>query len=213
MHGGEIIMKENYFKICTNYKTQENKGEIIEYVKNFINENDEVIIINIGTDRCLGDSVAPIVGTILHENNCPLKVYGDLDNPIHALNMDDKLEEIYKNHPNAKIIGIDACLGDKEDIGLIQMRETSIKCGRGVGKVLPHVGNISLIGIVDTSEDFELFANKSIRLSLIYNISKLISEIILMSCDLISKDIKFYNRNKNTYESKGIILEKEVAIN
>ena len=60
-------------------------------------------------------------------------------------------------HPNSNIIGVDACLGDTENIGEIQARNYPIHPGKGVGKTLPKVGDVSIIGIVDSSDNSELF--------------------------------------------------------
>ena len=49
--------------------------------------------------------------------------------------------------------------------------------GKGVGKSLPDVGRASLIGIVDSSDSSELFTNRNIRLDLIMNLSKVITEV------------------------------------
>lgn len=71
-------------------------------VKKFISK--DTIIVCIGTDKCIGDCLGPLVGSILTENFFPLPVYGTLSSPIHALNIDERLNEIYSNHPNASII-------------------------------------------------------------------------------------------------------------
>ena len=91
-----------------NYKSNLAYYEIAEFMIKYINPNS--IIVCIGTDKCVGDCLGPLVGTFLEEHNFPLPVYGTLKDPIHALNLDKKLEEINKLHPNACIIGIDACI-------------------------------------------------------------------------------------------------------
>ena len=198
-------------KIKTNYITQENKLEMIKYIRDFINDNKEVIIVNIGTDKVMMDLLSPLVGTILKENNCPLEIYGDLEFPMHAKNLGKRYEQIKIKHPTAKVIGLDACLGDKSQIGEIQIRDCSIHPGAGVGKNLTPIGDISIVGFTDESKEFDFFMNSQVRLSLVYNMAKVISDIILTALDSSSKNIKFYNRNKsdvielNTY--------KEVAAN
>ena len=111
---------------------------------------------------------------MLKEKFFPLPVYGTISSPIHALNLDRKLVEINSSHPNACIIGIDACLGDANSIGEIHTRDYPIHPGKGVGKTLPDVGEASVIGIVDSSENAEIFTSRSIRLSLIMDMAKVI---------------------------------------
>jgi putative sporulation protein YyaC len=151
-------------------------------IKNYITEN--TVIVCIGTDKCIGDCLGPLVGSILTENFYPLPVYGTLSSPIHALNIDERLDEIYANHPNASIIGVDACLGDEEDIGEIRIRDYAIHPGKGVGKELPEVGVASVIGIVDSSNNSEFFFSRSIRLSFIMNMAKTVSRIFIEAYNL-----------------------------
>jgi len=151
-------------------------------IKDYITKN--TVIVCIGTDKCIGDCLGPLVGSILTENFFPLPVYGTLSAPIHALNIDERLDEIYSNHPNASIIGVDACLGDTEDIGEIRIRDYAIHPGKGVGKKLPEVGIASVIGIVDSIDNSELFFSRSIRLSFIMNMAKIISRVFIESYNL-----------------------------
>lgn len=151
--------------------------EIAEGIRNFINE--DTIIVCIGTDKCIGDCLGPLVGTILKDNLFPLPVYGTIASPIHALNIDEQLDKIKKSHPNACIVGIDACLGDSKSIGEIHTRDYAIHPGKGVGKSLPDVGIASIIGIVDSSDNSDFFSSRSIRLSLVLDMAKVISKGIL----------------------------------
>lgn len=160
------------------YKIKEHVNEIIENYN--ISGKDELIIVCIGTDKCIGDSVAPMVGTFIKEKNNNITIYGTLENPIHALNIHKKVEEIYDEHPNSFIIGIDACLGDEEDIGEIHIRDYGVKAGNGVGKKLPQVGDMSIVGIIDSSDNSEIFfMSKGIRLSFIWDMAKSIEKIVL----------------------------------
>lgn len=151
--------------------------DIATFLKDFI--DSKTIIICIGTDRCIGDCLGPLVGSMLREKFFPLPVYGTISEPIHALNIDEKLNIIKNMHPNAKIIGVDACLGDASSIGELQARDYPIHPGKGVGKSLPDVGETSIIGIVDSSDNSELFTNRNIRLNLIMEMAKVIVRSII----------------------------------
>lgn len=152
------------------------------FLKNYINEN--TVIVCIGTDKCIGDSLGPLVGTLLNDSLIPIPIYGTLASPIHALNIDKKLIEIKKTHPNALIIGVDACLGDINSIGELHARDYPLHPGKGVGKTLPDVGDASIIGIVDSSNSTEIFTNRTIRLSLVMDMSKSIVKGILHAYSL-----------------------------
>lgn len=171
-----------------NYKTKLAYYEIAEFIKKYITTN--TIIICIGTDKCIGDCLGPLVGTFLEESSFPIPVYGTLESPIHALNIDKKVEEIKKLHPNSTIVGIDACLGDDNCIGEIHVRDYPIHPGKGVGKSLPEVGIASIIGIVDSSDNAEFFTSRAIRLSLVFQMAKVISHGLNYAYHLNSSDNK-----------------------
>ncbi|SKA81183.1 putative sporulation protein YyaC [Clostridium sp. USBA 49] len=173
-------------KVKTHYKNPLAYYEIANFLKNYMDEN--TVIVCIGTDRCIGDCLGPLVGTFLKEKFFPLPVFGTISEPIHALNIDKKLSEIKTLFPKANIIGIDACLGDDDSIGEIQARDYPIHPGKGVGKSLPEVGKISIIGIVDSSDNNELFTNRNIRLDLIVEIAKVITQAIIHSYYLYEKN-------------------------
>ncbi|MGG7059899.1 spore protease YyaC [Clostridium tertium] len=156
--------------------------EISKKIKKYI--KSDTIIICVGTDKCIGDCLGPLVGSFLIENNFPLPVFGTLESPIHALNIEEKLSYINKLHPNSNIIAIDACLGDESSIGEIHTRDYPIHPGKGVGKSLPEVGHQSIIGIVDSSDNAIIFTNRSIRLYLIMKMAKIISNALIYSYNL-----------------------------
>ncbi|PIH03921.1 spore protease YyaC [Clostridium combesii] len=170
------IEKTHYMESLSYYK-------IADTLKNYLNK--DTIIICIGTDRCIGDCLGPLVGTILRYKNIPLKLYGTLDEPIHALNIEKTIKNIKNSYPNSSIIGIDACLGDKDNIGQIQVRNFPIQPGKGVGKTLPKIGDCSIVGIVDSNENCDIFTSANTRLSLILNIAKVIANSILQCCYIL----------------------------
>lgn len=166
-------------RVKANYKSPLAYYKIANFLKDFIDSNS--IIVCIGTDRCIGDCLGPIVGSMLKLKRFPLPVYGTIEEPIHALNIDKKLDEIEKLNPGKNIIGIDACLGDKKNIGEIQVRDYAIHPGKGVGKSLPDVGRTSIIGIVDSNDNKEIFNSNNIRLDLIIKMSNIITYSLLQA--------------------------------
>ncbi|MEG1287307.1 MAG: spore protease YyaC [Clostridium sp.] len=160
-----------------NYKSSLAYYNIAIFIKDYISEN--TVIICIGTDKCIGDCLGPLVGTYLKDSFFPIPVYGTIESPIHALNIDKRIIEIKNLHPNASIIGIDACLGDSKSIGEIHTRDYPIHPGKGVGKSLPDVGTASIIGIIDSSDNSEFFTSRSIRLHLVMEMSKVIAHALI----------------------------------
>ena len=172
MRGCESLVKRK-----VHYKSTLAYYEISEGIKDFI--SDDTVIVCIGTDKCIGDCLGPLVGTILEDNFFPLPIYGTIASPIHALNIDKRLDEIKNIHPTSCIIGIDACLGEVKSIGEIHTRDYPIHPGKGVGKNLPDVGKASIIGIIDSSENSDFFSSRSIRLALVLDMAKVISRGII----------------------------------
>lgn len=169
-----------------NYKSSLAYYDISMFIKDYISEN--TVIICIGTDKCIGDCLGPLVGTFLKDSFFPLPVYGTIESPIHALNIDKRIKEIKKLHANASIIGIDACLGDIKSIGEIHTRDYPIHPGKGVGKSLPEVGDTSIIGIIDSSDNSEFFTSRSIRLHLVMEMSKVITHSLIHAYHLFLED-------------------------
>lgn len=135
-----------------------------------------IVFVCIGTDRSTGDSLGPLIGTLLKDKEPhSFHIYGSLDDPIHALNLADKVAQIKKNHVNPFIIGIDACLGRLKSVGIIQIGDGPVKPGSGVNKDLPAVGDIHLTGIVNVSGFMEYFVLQNTRLHLVMEMAKTIA--------------------------------------
>jgi putative sporulation protein YyaC len=113
------------------------------------NTTREIVFLCVGSDRSTGDSLGPIVGTMLLENNLPFPVYGTLEKPVHALNINKILKEIKQTHNDPFILGIDACLGDERQIGFIFFKEGSLIPGIAVNKKLPRVGEYHMKAVVN----------------------------------------------------------------
>lgn len=162
------------------YRNEGSIKELSEFILKGFEESkkDEIVFCGIGTDKCIGDCLGPMVGTMLLDAGVNMKVYGTVDTPIHALNIDKRAREVYNDHPNAFIIGVDACLGEKDSIGEIHVRDSAIRAGKGVGKALPEVGDYSIVGIVDSSDCSEFFSQRSIRLAFVMATAKVIVNII-----------------------------------
>jgi putative sporulation protein YyaC len=51
--------------------------------------------------------------------------------------------------------------------------------GKGVGKKLPQIGDISIVGVVDTIDNSDLFSIKNIRLNFIMNMADIIAKALI----------------------------------
>jgi putative sporulation protein YyaC len=133
-------------------------------------------IVCIGTDRSTGDSLGPLVGTMLQEKTLSqFHVYGTLEEPIHAVNLEEKINAIRSIHHDALMIAIDACLGRLKSVGAITIAKGPIRPGAGVNKQLPPVGDIHITGVVNVSGFMEFFVLQNTRLHLVMNMAKTIA--------------------------------------
>lgn len=143
----KLLYKELSFKL-DEINISDVVNFILEHYK--LSAKDELIIINVGTDKCVGDSFAPMLGSYMEEHNMSIKFYGTLDDPIHAKNFREKIDYIDKHHENAFVIVIDACLCDDEcDIGKVYVRNKAISPRKGLRSSLPSIGDISILYIVN----------------------------------------------------------------
>ena len=106
-------------------------------------------------------------------------MYGTLEDPVHALNLAEALDEIKRKHPRALIVAVDASLGSKKHLGFISVGTGSIRPGAGVKKELPDIGDVFITGIVNLSGSFEHLLLSTTRLSLIVSMADAITAGIL----------------------------------
>ena len=124
----------------------------------------------------LGDSLGPIVGTLLRKKNARPFIYGTLNFPITAKEVEYARTYLKQMHPNSVSIAVDAAIGDSNDIGLIKVREGGLKPGLGVEKELGTIGDVGIIGIVASKsiQNYNLF--NATRLSLVYKMAERIAD-------------------------------------
>ena len=140
------------------------------------------VILCIGTDRSTGDALGPLIGTHLSRLNLPqLHIYGTLDEPVHATNLEENVQFIQQRFINPFVIAVDACLGRLDSIGCITLADGPLKPGAGVHKQLPKVGEAHLTGIVNVGGFMEYMVLQNTRLNLVWRMSENISSIITHS--------------------------------
>ncbi|AET70994.1 putative sporulation protein YyaC [Desulfosporosinus orientis DSM 765] len=145
-------------------------------------QNRPVVILCIGTDRSTGDALGPLIGTLLSRLKLPhLHIYGTLDDPVHATNLEQYISVIQHSFYNPFIIAIDACLGRLDSIGCITLADGPLRPGAGVNKKLPEIGEAHITGIVNVGGFMEFMVLQNTRLNLVWRMSENISSIITRS--------------------------------
>ena len=182
-------MQNNFSISCFN----EYASDGISSALNELNQQKlRPIFICIGSDLVLGDSLGPLVGTFLKNKNLPTYVYGTLNFPVTAKEIEYVKTYLKEFHPESFVVAIDAAIGDENDVGLIKVSDKGVKPGLGVKKQLGTVGDCGIIGIVAkrSHNNVELF--NLTRLNLVYKMSERIIDGI--------KEYLAYLDNLNKYD-------------
>lgn len=148
---------------------------IYQALSNCNPKNKRPFFICIGSDLVLGDSLGPLVGTFLKNKNIRSFIYGTLNFPITAKEVDYARTYLKQMHPNSISIAIDAAVGNPNDIGLIRVFNKGLKPGQGVDKNLGTIGDLSIVGVVASKslQNYNLF--NLTRLNLVYKMAEQIA--------------------------------------
>jgi putative sporulation protein YyaC len=135
-----------------------------------------IAVMCIGTDRSTGDSLGPLVGDMLVKWKLPgVHVFGTLDNPVHAKNLEEVMISVSCHLPCAFMVAIDASLGILEHVGCISVGHGPLKPGAGLKKELPPVGDMHITGIVNTGGFMDFLVLQSTRLSTVMRMADVIA--------------------------------------
>ena len=139
---------------------------------------ENVVVLCIGSDRATGDCLGPLVGDYLKNSLPQISVYGTLENPVHAMNLESTVETIYERFNDPFIIAIDASLGIPEHIGYATVSSKPLIPGKGVNKKLPAIGNLSITGIVNVAGFPNSILLQSTRLHIVMTLANCIGSAI-----------------------------------
>lgn len=146
-------------------------------IRRLYNPGRRLAVVCIGTDRSTGDCLGPLIGTKLsailpgHAT-----VLGTLDQPVHAVNLEEALENLRSQAPDPFVIAVDACLGRTESVGYVSLRDGPLQPGTGVNKNLPPVGDMHIIGIVNVGGFMEYLVLQNTRLSLVMHMAEIVAQ-------------------------------------
>jgi len=101
-----------------------------------------VVIVCIGTDLLSGDCIGPLIGQMLIENKVPCFVYGTLNSPVTALNVDRVNEFIKARHKGQLVVAIDSAVGGS--VGRVRVYRGALQPGSASNKVLLPIGDVAI---------------------------------------------------------------------
>ena len=151
------------------------------------------VIICVGSDMVLGDSLGPLCGTMLKTRGVDCYVYGTLNFPVTAKEIAHVKTLVNKIHPNAITIAIDAAVGIQEEVGIIKVASDGLFPGLGVNKKLCKLGDLSIIGVV---------ASKSLQNYNLYNLTRL--NLIYKMAETIADGIQKYIKTLSNLEQMAL---------
>ena len=167
-------------------------------LKKCIPQGEAPVILCIGSDLSVGDSLGPVTGTKLKQSLSGLNcyVYGTLAKPITAHEVKYMNYFLMLTHPGSPVIAIDAAVGNAGDIGLIKIAKRGLKPGSGANKKLNKVGDVSIMGIIAEQSVFNYSLFSATRLNIVYRMSEIIAEgVTSFIIDYIKNTNALYPRN------------------
>lgn len=167
-------MDNNYFSALT----VNDISNISNNIFNLIKGKRNILIVCIGTDSCIGDSLGPLTGTLLKKSNCPYLVLGDLENVISSNNLRSLYDQICQNYKDYFIIAIDACLGYKSDVGKVIIERGSIQPASAINNNYMFIGDVCIKAVVNSYSPMK-YANihilQNTRLFQIYSMADILN--------------------------------------
>lgn len=168
------------FSICVTTPLASQKvASAVLSVLTEIGQSKPLLVVCVGSDRATGDSLGPLVGSMLSWSGFRGKILGTLEQPVHAANLLETLSMI--ECEQGIVLGVDACLGTKTEVGTIIVRQGSLKPGLGVKKRLPSVGDLHIAGVVNVGGFMEHMVLQNTRLNLVVRMAQTISAAIIQA--------------------------------
>lgn len=161
------------------YFDLKNSEEVLKTAVASLYKTKMPVIVCVGTDKAVGDSLGPLVGSKL-ANLLRGKafIYGTMSAPVTA----KESETIYKTirflHPLSKILVVDAGVGSDSEIGLIKVLNGGIKPGLALKKNLSVLGDVSVVGVISPRENACEYLVYKADISAVYKISSVIAAAI-----------------------------------
>jgi len=187
----------HYIDAMSNNAAEQFKEIFLDSIKYKLDRRSRLIFLCIGTDRATGDSLGPITGhkLISSVNIKDVSVFGTLEKPVHAKNINQTLDFIQAAYEKPFIAAIDACLGKPESVGFITIGEGPVNPGAGLSKSLPTVGHLSITGIVNVATGMDFTVLQNTRLHVVMRMAEVIHDGLYLGLEYFYKTSGGINQN------------------
>lgn len=175
---GAAMATDRLLKADLRRKLNKTKGAGTSLMQNDLAFEKPPVIVCVGSDLAIGDSLGPITGSMLRYKTQGLNVfvYGTLAAPVTAKEIKYIRTLLKETHGNSQILAVDAAVGEEGDIGLIKINDSPLQPGAGANKQLGNIGDISILGIVAEKSVANYGLLNTTRLNLVYTMSEIISD-------------------------------------
>lgn len=170
-----------YFNSDRNFKAEDFARQLHQMIEEEKARQGKkgVVFLCIGTDRSTGDSLGPLIGYKLrHMNRSWAAVFGTLERPVHAMNLEEYARIIKNCYHDCLVVAVDASVGNREHVGYLTLGKGALRPGLGVSKELGAVGDIFITGIVGGCSSYDPLMLQSVRLSVVMRMADCISRSI-----------------------------------
>jgi len=142
-----------------------------------LNAKNFPVVICIGSASVSGDSLGPMVGDLLREKyNVKAYVYGGIRQPVNGVNYTKYLQHVREQHKESFIFAVDACVGERTDIGKIKISTGGVSAGGALNKNFARVGDIGILGVVAERQNDNLSALMQVSYNIVNQMSAVIAK-------------------------------------
>ena len=140
------------------------------------------VVVCIGSDLAIGDSLGPLTGSILQKSGADAFLYGTLEKTVTAREVPALGAFLQMTHPKSPVLAIDAAVGNAEEVGLVKLSGAPLYPGSGTNKQLGRLGDVSILGIVARREE-GFAALDRVRLGTVCRMAEVIAEAVLLALE------------------------------
>ena len=172
---GETLDKQN-----NKMKGAGTSSRVISTLQKAERKRKPPVVVCVGSDLAIGDSLGPITGSMLLYKTQGLGafIYGTLAAPVTAKEIKYMQTFLKETHADSPVLAVDAAVGEKGDIGIIRITDSPLLPGAGANKKLGALGNLSMIGIVAEKSFNNYGLLNTTRLNLVYTMAEIISDAV-----------------------------------
>lgn len=120
----------------------------IKRVADVHNLGMKCVIVCVGSDKISGDSLGPMVGSLLRSRHVPCPVYGVEGCTVNGVNLPHYRSFLQRHYPNVPVIAVDAALGRPDEVGQIRYRLGGVQAGGALGRQEDGLGELAILGVV-----------------------------------------------------------------